>query len=155
MRFLHPSKILAALASVAILGGCASIPADSEGTLSRAEEGILVVGVSEHPPWTQVSDAGELSGSEVDLVRGFADSINAEIEWHVEPESVLASQIQEGDLDVVIGGLTDSSPWMSHMALTRPYREVDGENMVMGTRLGENELLVALERYLADEFDET
>ena len=40
------------------------------------------------------------------------------------------------------------------MALTRPYTTVDGESMVMGTRLGENELMVALERYLAKEFGE-
>ena len=133
----------------------ATIPADSEGTLSRVEDGTLVVGVSEHPPWTNISDTGEHSGSEVDLIRGFAEHVNAEIEWQQAPESVLAERIKNGEVDVVIGGLTDSSPWSSHMALTRPYAEVDGEKMVMGTPLGENAFLVELERHLAEEFGET
>lgn len=60
------------------------------------------------------------------------------------------SQIKEGQLDVVVGGLTKKSPWSTHMALTRPY----AEDLVMGVRMGENELQVALERYLAREHGE-
>lgn len=155
MRFSHLRKVLAVCLGTVMLAGCGSIPADPEDTLERAENDTLMVGLSEHPPWTSVSASGEVSGSEVDLVKGFADSINATIEWHVAPESILASQIQEGELDIIIGGLTDSSPWMTHMALTRPYQEVEGEKMVMGARLGENALLVALERHLAEEFGES
>ena len=157
MRFTPMKKLMGIILSGVILSGCSaipSIPADSVGTLDRAENGSLMVGLSDHPPWTDVSDSGEISGSEVDLVEGFADSINATIDWRIAPESILAGEIKEGELDIVIGGLTDSSPWMTHMALTRPYREADGEKMVMGTRLGENALLVALERYLAEEFGE-
>lgn len=113
-----------------------------------------MVGVSEHPPWTDISDTGEYSGYEVDLIRGFAKHVNAEIEWQQAPESVLAERIKNGEVDVVIGGLTDSSPWSSHMALTRPYADIEGEKMVMGTPLGENAFLVELERHLAGEFGE-
>ncbi|WJY93270.1 Membrane-bound lytic murein transglycosylase F [Corynebacterium faecale] len=138
-----------------LLGACSTIPADAEGTFSRAENGTLVVGVSEHHPWTVISDEGDISGSEVDLIVGFADSINAQIEWQQGPESILAERIKEGEVDVIIGGLTDSSPWSSHMALTRPYAEVDGEKMVMGARLGENQFLVELERHLAEDAGES
>lgn len=90
----------------------------------------------------------------MELIKGFAESIDADVEWYSAPESVLAGKIKEDQLDIVIGGLTSTSPWSTHMALTRPYTKVDGESMVMGTRLGENELMVALERYLAEEFGE-
>lgn len=140
---------------VSLLSACGAIPADSIGTLDRARDGELVVGVSAHQPWTEVSDSGEYSGSEVDLIEGFAESIGADVQWCAAPESVLAAKIKGDQLDVVIGGLTSTSPWSTHMAFTRPYTKVDGESMVMGTRLGENELLVALERYLAKEFGET
>lgn len=140
--------------SFSLLTSCAAIPADSIGTLDRARDGVLVVGVSEHRPWTAISETGEYSGSEVDLVKGFAQSINADIEWHNAPESVLASMIKEEDLDLVIGGLTTSSPWSTHMAQSRPYDKVGEESMVMGVRLGENELMVALEKYLAKESGE-
>lgn len=154
-------RLVAALSLCALLlTGCGVIPADAEGTLDRATDGALVVGVSEHPPWTVVdADTGEVTGSEADLIKGFAESINAEIEWRPGAESVLAGEIQESELDIVIGGLTTSSPWSSHMALTRSYASVDSEggqteNMVMGVPLGENELMVALERFLAQEHGE-
>ena len=152
------SAALAALGAAALtLNGCGSIPADSVGTYDRASDGTLVVGVSEHAPWVQIDDVtGEITGSEADLIRSFADSINADVEWSPGPESVLAERVKSGEVDVVIGGLTAASPWSSHMALTRPYASVtsdDGEteDMVMGTRLGENELLTELERHLAEE----
>ncbi|TVS23059.1 transporter substrate-binding domain-containing protein [Corynebacterium sanguinis] len=141
--------------SATLLGGCGALPRDVEGTYDRAAGGTLVVGVSEHEPWTSVNDAtGEVSGSEAELIRGFADSIDADVEYKVASESVLAGWIEDGEIDVMIGGLTATSPWVSHMALTRPYTTVTSESgsdekMVMGVPMGENKLMVELERYLA------
>lgn len=147
----------AVLALVAALGlsSCASIPADSDGLLDRVRGGTLVVGVSEHVPWTEVTDDGTVTGIEASLIEGFAESLDSDIEWAVAPESVLADGIGKGEIDVIIGGLTTSSPWSSHVALTRPYTEVvsdegQKQQMVMGTQRGENAFLVALERYLAE-----
>lgn len=58
-----------------------------------------------------------------------------------------------GELDVAVGGLTEKSPWSKQAALTRPYVVVTSptgspESHVMAARMGENALLVALERYL-------
>ncbi|AWH93633.1 substrate-binding periplasmic protein [Dietzia lutea] len=142
-----------------LLAGCSSIPADADGALDRAQNGTLAVGVSEHPPWTFVGPDGGVTGREADLIEGFAEKIGAEIEWHIGPESVLADAIKEGELDVVIGGLTSSAPWSDKMALTRSYAAVatkDGQtdDMVMGVPLGENALMIALERHLAHEHGE-
>ncbi|WJY67016.1 transporter substrate-binding domain-containing protein [Corynebacterium auris] len=152
---------MAALAlGASLLGACGSIPADSEGTYDRARGATLVVGVSEHHPWAVVDDGtGEVTGVEADVVRGFADSIGADVEWKVGPESVLADWVDKGEADVMIGGLTASSPWSDTVALTRPYTTVESaagekEKMVMAVPMGENKLLVALERYLAREAGE-
>ena len=67
-------------ASGLALGACGAIPADTEGTLDRATGGTLVVGVSEHRPWTTIGDAGEITGTEADLITSFAESIDADIE---------------------------------------------------------------------------
>ena len=136
--------------------GCGTFPKDSEGTLDRVRGGTLVVGVSEHEPWTSVGAGGEVSGTEVSLVEGFADSLGAEIEWEVGPESVLADEVKRGQVDIVIGGLTSVSPWKSDLSLTRPYTKVKSEDgkeqkMVMGVPKGENAFQVALERYLAEQ----
>lgn len=147
--------VFAVALSATLLGGCGALPRDVEGTYDRAAGGTLVVGVSEHEPWTSVNDAtGEVSGSEAELIRGFADSIDADVEYKVASESVLAGWIEDGEIDVMIGGLTATSPWVSHMALTRPYTTVTSESgsdekMVMGVPMGENKLMVELERYLA------
>ncbi|MCK2201714.1 substrate-binding periplasmic protein [Corynebacterium callunae] len=146
--------------SALLLGGCGAIPADADGTLDSARDGTLVVGVSEHPPWTILDEeTGEITGSEAELIKGFAESINAEIEWRPSPESILAGDIKDGEIDIVIGGLTATSPWASHMALTRAYASVEStdgqtEDMVMGVPMGENELMVTLERHLAQEHGE-
>ncbi|RSZ64472.1 ABC transporter substrate-binding protein [Corynebacterium hylobatis] len=158
---MKPTMRLAGLllAAVPLLSACgivSSMPADVDGTMDRARDGTLVVGVSEHPPWVNIDgDTGEVTGSEAELLNSFARSINAEIEWRPGPESVLAERIRDGEVDVIAGGLTTAVPLSSHMALTRPYTAIDGdEEMVMGVRLGENELLVALERHLAREHGE-
>lgn len=142
------------LVAAVCLSGCASIPADSEGLLERARGGTLVVGVSEHEPWTVVADDGTVSGTEASLVTDFAGQLDADVEWEVGPESVLVDKVATGEVDVLIGGLTTSSPWSSDIAFTRPYTEVvsdegQKQKMVMGTPRGENAFLVALERHLA------
>ncbi len=148
--------LLGALALPALAACGLRFPADAAGTLDRAEGGRLRVGVSPHPPYTDVAEDGSVSGSEVDLIRSFCSSIGAVPSWRTGPEGVLAPSLHDGDLDVLIGGLEDSSPWKDEIALTRPYRTVradDGEEhkLVMAVRPGENALQVALERHLAEQ----
>ncbi len=147
---------LGALAmSASLLAGCAlieAIPADPDGTLETVSGSVLEVGVSPNPPFTDVSgDAPE--GTEVTLVESFAASIDAEISWTVAGEEELVQQLTNGELDLVIGGITDQTPWVTHAAPTRAYadtEEADGSTtkLVMLTPMGENAFLAALERHL-------
>lgn len=137
--------------------GClGQFPADAQGTLDRATGGVLRVGVSENPPFTQVDADGAVSGSEVDLITAYAASIDAEIDWAPGAESMLAEAMGAGELDVVIGGLTSDSPWTSDIALTRPYTETEApggsvKQVVIGVQPGENALMFDLELFLAQE----
>ena len=148
---------LVALAAT-VLSGCASIPVDPEGTLERASGGVLRVGMSVHEPWTTADD-GERGGIEVELVEEFAAVWDAEVEWHDGGEEALIEELHRGELDLVVGGLTEKSPWVGQAALTRPYVVVTSptgspEPHVMAARMGENALLVALERFLLEHEDE-
>lgn len=156
LRATPAVAVVVLLALVTVLAsGCGSpFPKDTDGSLDRITGGALRVGVSENPPWTEVSDDGGVTGREVDLVAGFAQQQDADLEWTPGAESELIMAMARGDLDVVVGGLTSDSPWEKEVALTRSYaQEVtpdgDTEQMVMATPLGENALLVALETYLA------
>lgn len=150
-------RIFTTLMVLACTAGCASsFPADPDGTLDRVSGGVLRVGVSPSPPWTVLAaEAADPAGIEVDLVEDFAASIGADVEWTPGGEEELMAQLERSELDLVVGGLTASSPWASHAALTYPYTTTtaeDGaeEKRVMACPLGENAFLVELESFLLD-----
>lgn len=152
-------RLVAALAGCLLLTGCGvTIPTDPEGTLADVRGGVLRVGVSPNPPWTE-EDAvasGGPGGIEPDLVRGFAEQVDAEIEWTSGAEQTLFDQLDRGELDLVVGGLTAKSPWSSHAALTYPYAQTEDpsgakELHVMAVRVGENAFMTELERYLLEQ----
>ena len=141
--------------TVLLTAACGSFPADPEDTLQRVTGGILRVGVSPNPPHTEVRGSAEPNGSEVTLVRDFAGTLPAEIEWTVGGEEMLILALERGDLDLVVGGLTADTPWTEHAAITKPYAEAtdpEGEKveLVMAARPGENAFLLRLERFLRE-----
>lgn len=143
----------------AALTGCAAvdvietIPADADGTYNRVAGGTLVVGVSPNGPWVSVDKQGaKPGGPEPALLERFAEEIGAQIEWRVAAESELAKLMEQREIDVAIGGFPKDVPWEDSMALTRPYKPTGGT--VMGVGLGENRMLVELERFLAREAGE-
>ena len=141
---------LVAIALVFALAGCGSIPADPDGTLERVTDGVLRVGVS--PDDGLISVAGnEVSGKEAELVEDFAETLNARVEWTIGGEERLVGQLDTGKLDLVVGGITDATPWVESAGVTRAYPAMpgaDGRNIVMLVPLGENRFLGELERFL-------
>ena len=152
MRRMLVPFVIVALA----LSGCGvSIPTDPEGTLDRVRGGTLHVGASPNGDAVQV-DRGTVSGAEVELVARFAEHLDAEIEWTVGAEEALVRALERGELDLVIGGLTDASPWVDRSGMTRPYAEVrdaagEVHRLVMLVPMGENAFLSELETFLSEE----
>ena len=140
-----------------LLGGLLSacqleIPADPDGTLHRVKsEGVLRAGASPRPGWVSVTGQRP-SGREPELIEEFAASLGATVEWTTGGEEYLVALLEDGDLDVAVGGITDSSPWAAKVGLTRPYTETtergQTEAHVMMTRLGENAMQSELEAWL-------
>jgi len=59
--------------------------------------------------------------------------------------------LEEGDLDLVVGGLTDQTPWADRVGVTRGYTDIEGADdraIVMFVPLGENAFLSELEGFL-------
>jgi len=110
---------LAALV-VAALSGC-QIPQDPDGTLDIVRDGTMRVGVTESDPWVDLADPANPGGVEPELVRRFADRLNAEIDWIDGSEEELIGALKEGQLDLVVGGLTKKTPWKKEASLTWPY----------------------------------
>ena len=146
--------LLLVAVATSLLASCGvSVPADPNGTLERVTDGTLRVGVSPNPPWTEVTQGGEPTGSEVGLVKEFAATLPAEVSWTVGGEEALIKRLEAGELDLVIGGLTADTPWEKHAAITKPYAEGTGPDdkrikLVMAAPLGENAYLLRLEKFL-------
>lgn len=150
---------LGAALTCALLAGCGtSIPVDPDGTLDAIRASAeLTVGVSVNPPFTTLPDVtgGPPGGTEVELVTGFAESLAAEPVWVVGGEEELVHQLEEGEIHVLVGGLTDKNPHLTRAGTTRPYltRHEHGRQVkhVLAVVPGENALLTTLERYLDGE----
>lgn len=64
--------------------------------------------------------------------------------------------LEEGELDLVVGGMTDQTPWVERAGVTRGYTTIegaDGRSLVMLVPLGENALLFVLEQFLDEKAD--
>lgn len=148
MSTIRARACLALLGCIALVS--CSIPSDPEGTLEHIKEsGELVVGVSHAPPWTDTSD-GDVTGSEVELMKEFAAELDVRPRFVPGGEEHLVEELEEGAIDVVVGGLTVNSPWSNVAAPTRAYAETQGAKVghVMLVRAGENRFLTELELFL-------
>ncbi|QFZ19375.1 transporter substrate-binding domain-containing protein [Saccharothrix syringae] len=126
-----------------VLAGC-GLPRDVEGTLDRVRAGVLRAGVTDNPPWTRAWDEAP-AGVEVELVERFAAGLGARVEWRPGSESTLMTALEGRELDLVVGGLEEQSPWVEQASLTRPY----AERHVWALPLGENAWQVEVEEFLA------
>jgi polar amino acid transport system substrate-binding protein len=79
------------------------------------------VGVVEQRPWTTYARGGAAGGLEAALVAELARELGARVEWVRGGESALLELLHLRELDLVIGGLTDQTPWKQHVALTKPF----------------------------------
>lgn len=146
--------VAAALSLAAGLAGCGlTIPADPDGTLDAVTGGELRVGTSPDRGLVEVTD-GEPSGSIVDLVDDYADTLDARPQWTVTSEETLVRMLEAGDLDLIAGGITADTPWLEKAGVSRGYTGIegaDGREIVMLVPLGENAFLSSLERFLDEE----
>ena len=136
------------------VSGCGlMVPADPQGSLDRVEGSVLRVGASQEDRLIVLEDQ-EARGSLVELVTEFAAHHDATIEWTWGGEETLVTALEDGQLDVLVGGFTSDTPWSKRAGVTRGYPKIpnsDDREIVMLVPLGENRLLTALETYLDEE----
>lgn len=134
--------------------GC-HIPDDVESTTERVRGGVLRVGYCNSAPWAYGQDHPR--GVEVELINELARQLHTTVHWFDGPESVLFEQLHRGQLDLVIGGVTDDTPWSGKVGLTEWYVQsrspVTGEiqSHVWATPPGENQWLTLVDRFLQQE----
>lgn len=120
-RILRHALFANALLLVIGLGiaGC-QYPKDMNDSLTTIRGGVLHVGVTENPPWV-MKRGDEAYGVEPELIRGIAEQLNAEVRWHWGTESQLVRALEQFQVRLVAGGLTQSTPLSKHAALTNAF----------------------------------
>jgi polar amino acid transport system substrate-binding protein len=122
----------------------ARFPRDPEGTSDRVQGGLLRVGLVENAPWVVRESDGQPGGIEGDLVRKLAQELGARPDWHWAGEQGL-EQLERFQLDLVLGGMTEQTPWKKTVGLTDSYFE----KHVWATAPGENGWIKLLDEFLS------
>lgn len=143
----RPSLVAGVLVGAALVGSCEPYPRDPRSTYERARGGVLRVGVADAPPWV-LRRGTEVTGIEPALIREFAASLDARVEWSWAPQEEQLRKLERFELDLVAAGLTRSTPWKDRVGLTVPYRGEGEHGRVLAAPPGENRFLVELERFL-------
>lgn len=145
------AAVILMIAAAAVTACGLQVPSDPDGALERITHGTLRVGASPSGSLVVVDPDGGVEGTLADLIEGFAQERDARIEWAVDSEEDLVDDLESGELDLAIGGMTDKTPWIDRVSATRGYPDVpgaDGASVVVLLPLGENALQAALETYL-------
>jgi polar amino acid transport system substrate-binding protein len=154
-RSPRPSTFPIFCALILIQAAC-GLPRDPEGTLERVRGGTLRVGFVVDTPWVTAVGPAAVGGLEGAIVAELARGLGARVAWTHGAETPLLTALHDGDLDLVVAGLTKDSPWAAKASFTRPYyvdtAMVHGERTeiphVVAVRPGENAWQVYVERVL-------
>ncbi|MDQ4076642.1 MAG: transporter substrate-binding domain-containing protein [Chloroflexota bacterium] len=128
---------------IAVLCVACGFPRDPNNTLEQVRGGTLRVGAVENEPWVMRED-DQAVGIEAELVKELAQQLEAQIEWTWGTEQEMLEKLQHFELDLVVGGLVESTPWRNHIALTNPYYQ----ERVIAVPPGENGWLMRVEEFL-------
>jgi polar amino acid transport system substrate-binding protein len=92
-------------------------------TLDKVRDGTMRVGVVVHAPWIRLEE-GQPSGVEVELIEDFAKQLGSEVEYVEGTVPELLEAIKQGEVDVLIGGLSATDPGVREQkeaGITNPY----------------------------------
>jgi polar amino acid transport system substrate-binding protein len=97
-------------------------PNDGEDTLKKVQNGTLRVGFTNAEPWISSTGTGA-QGLEAGIINEFAASLHAKVSWIQGTEEQLYKALRRNEIDVLLAGITDQTPWKKEVGLTRPYLE--------------------------------
>lgn len=122
-------------------------PQDPNHSFEEAKQSGLKVGVAVNPPFT-VFENGTFKGSEIELIKNFAEKKNLDLDFTIATESELIENLEKYELHLVIGGFDKKTIWNKKSGLSVPY---DGKHVFLVGK-GENKLLFELEKFMFKTF---
>ena len=101
------------------------------------ERGTIRVGVAEFAPWTMKTKSGELVGFEIDVAKKIAADMGVQPEFEIYPWDGIVAALQEGEIDVIAGGMAITPARALQVNFSRPLA-MSGVSIATNTRKTEN-----------------
>ena len=115
------ARILSRLLPFAVLLLSGAAHADALDDI--LERGTLRVGVSEFVPWTMKTADGELVGFEIDVAKKIAGDMGVAAEFMVYDWADIIAALNDGDIDLIAGGMAMTPARALEVNFTRPTAE--------------------------------
>jgi len=133
---------VACLVATLWLGGCAApVQDDGKGIPSGMSKSILRVGLTaNYPPLVSRVD-GELAGIEIDLAEDVGRALGKRMQFVELPWQQLIPALVDGDIDVIMSGMSITSGRMQKISFTDSYLHI-GQMAI--TRINEIQKLGSL-----------
>ena len=99
------------------------LPASADALDAILERGTLRVGVAEFVPWTMRNGNGDLVGFEVDMANKIASDMGVAADFRVYAWPEIIPALQEGEIDIIAGGMAITPQRALKVNFTRPTAE--------------------------------
>jgi len=86
-----------------------------------AKRGVIKVGMDVFVPWAMKDKKGDLIGLEIDIAKKLAEDMGVKVEFVPTKWSGIIPALITGKFDVLIGGMTITTPRNLKINFTRPY----------------------------------
>jgi polar amino acid transport system substrate-binding protein len=102
------------------LYSCNPFPKDADGTLSRVQNKVLVVGVSAYD--STANAAPRNLNKELFIIGQIAKGLNAKVVWVRGSQSELVQLVYDRKIHMAIGGFKSPSPFEKEVSFTLPFQ---------------------------------
>jgi polar amino acid transport system substrate-binding protein len=110
-----------AIVAVAALMATSIATADVLDTIM--DKRVIRVGVAEFVPWTMRSSSGDLIGFEIDVAKKIAADMGVRPEFRVYDWNDIIPALQQGEIDVIAGGMAITPRRALQVTFSRPLAE--------------------------------
>lgn len=102
---------------------------------SILDKRVIRFGVAEFVPWTMRTKSGELIGFEIDVARKIAADMGVRAEFEVYDLKAIIPALQQGEIDVIAGGLAITPRRALQVHFSRPLATTGTSIAVNGEKM--------------------